>query len=246
LKKMGHTASAVGDGKEAVKALETMSYDLVLMDIQMPEMDGLEATRRIRKMESERSAGSGPSQPAPAIPILALTAHNMLEDREKCLSAGMNGYITKPISIKSIADAIANISSSSGAATHQAWNKIIPKSEQTVIFDSKAFVERLSGNSALIREVISLFLEEIPKSMHALGKCIKQHKQDEAARLAHTIKGSAANIGGNQLRAVADRIEKACNSADWHEAEVLAPRLNKQYEFLERAMRKFLKKAEGT
>ena len=76
--------------------------------------------------------------------------------------------------------------------------------------------------------------------MHALEKCIKQHKQDEAARLAHTIKGSAANIGGNQFRGVAARIEKACSSADWHEAQVLVPRLNKQYEFLERAMREFL------
>ena len=156
----------------------------------------------------------------------------------------MNGYITKPISIKSVADAIANISSSSGANAHQAWNKIIPRSEQVVVFDDKAFTDRLSGNNALIREVVDVFLAETPKSLRAFEQAVKKQRKDEAMRLAHTIKGSAANVGGNQLRAVADRIEKACNSADWHEAEVLVPRLNKQYEFLERAMREYLPKAE--
>ncbi|MCX6993037.1 MAG: PAS domain S-box protein [Kiritimatiellaeota bacterium] len=247
LKKMGHIANAVADGNEAVKALETIPYDLVLMDIQMPEMDGFEATRRIREMESERSEGSGSNQsstinhqPFHRIPILALTAHTMPEDREKCLTAGMNGYIIKPVSTKSVADAIASISSSSGAAAHQDENIKIKKSESTVVFDSKAFCDRLSGDNALIREVVNIFLEETPKSMRALEKSIKQQQKDEAARLAHTIKGSAANMGGNQLRVVAARIEKACNSADWREAEALVPRFNKQFEFLEQAMREFV------
>ena len=115
-----------------------------------------------------------------------------------------------------------------------------------VVFDSKAFSDRLSGDSALISEIINIFLEETPKRMHTLEKSIKQQQKDEAARLAHTIKGSAANVSGQKLHAVALRIEKACDSAGWREAEALVPRLNRQFEMLERAMREYLKKAEGT
>ena len=237
LEKMGHIANAVADGSEAVKALETIPYDLVLMDIQMPEMDGFEASAVIRDATSRVRDHT--------IPILALTAHTMPEDREKCLAAGMNGYITKPVNTKSIADAIANISLSISATVHQDKNKKIQTSEPIVVFDSKAFADRLSGDGALIREVVNVFLEETPKSMRALDKFIKQRQKDDAARWAHTIKGSAANVGGNQFRAVAARIETACNSADWREAEVLIPRFNKQFEFLERAMREYLQKAEG-
>ncbi|MBU0716441.1 MAG: PAS domain S-box protein [Verrucomicrobia bacterium] len=229
IKKIGHTAVAVADGKEAVKTLETIPYDLVLMDIQMPEMDGLEATAIIRDPKSPVRDH--------AIPIIAITAHSIEGDLEKCLAAGMNGYITKPVSTKTVADAIVSIVS----AGHTKADKTIQKSEPAVVFDSKAFFERLSGDSALVREVVNVFLEKTPESMRALENAIKKQQKDEAARLAHTIKGSAANVGGNQFRAVAARIEKACNSADWHEAETLIPRLNKQFEFLERAMRDFAK-----
>jgi len=222
---------AVADGNKAVKELETIPYDLVLMDIQMPEMDGLEASVIIRDATSRVRDHN--------IPILALTAHSMAEDRGKCLAAGMNGYITKPVSTKSVADAIANIAS----AGRTKADKTSRNSESTIIFDSKALSDRLSGDSALIRDVVNVFLETTPKSMHALESTIKKQQKDEAARLAHTIKGAAANIGGNQFRAVAARIEKACDSVNWREAEALVPRLNKQFEFLEQAMRDFVKSA---
>ncbi|MDD5679196.1 MAG: PAS domain S-box protein [Kiritimatiellae bacterium] len=232
LKKMGHTAVAVADGNEAVKVLETIPYDLVLMDVQMPEMDGLEASAVIRDATSKVRDHS--------IPILALTAHTMPEDREKCRAAGMDGYITKPVSTKSIADAIASIAFPSGAAVYHDKNNKVQKNEPAVIFDSKAFSDRLSGDSALLREVVNIFLEETPKSICALESAITQKQQDEAVRLAHTIKGSAANSDGNQFRAVTARIETACKAGDWREAEALFPRLNKQFEFLERAMRNFV------
>ena len=289
LEKMGHTAVVVAGGGEAVKSLETIPYDLVLMDIQMPGMDGFEATRRIRAMESERSKERGqrsevgsqkeadpvshqPStishQPFHRIPILALTAHAMPEDREKCLAAGMNGYITKPVSTKSVADAIAGIafpinaglpSTGPGSTTpattvaglaeaglpiataHQDKNNKIQKGEPAVVFDIKAFTDRLSGDNALIREVVNVFMAETPKNMRALEHAIKQQKKDEAMRRAHTIKGSAANVGGNQFRAVAAKVETVCTAENWREAEVYFPRLSKQFEFLERAMREFLK-----
>ncbi|MFA5342571.1 MAG: PAS domain S-box protein [Kiritimatiellia bacterium] len=257
LKKMGHAAVAVANGSEAVKALATSHYDLVLMDIQMPGMDGLEAARKIRESETrdqrpeigtkneepetknkEHRPSTIDHRPFRRIPILALTAHTMPESREKCLADGMNGYITKPVSAESIADAIAKIPFADGVWEHQ--DRKAQKREPTGIFDSKEFAERLSGDRALMREVIDVFLGETPKKTRELEKAIEK-RGGEAELLAHTIKGSAANVSGNQLRTVAARIEKACHSTDWHEAEVLMPRLNKQFEFLEQAMRKYLK-----
>ncbi|MDO9542858.1 MAG: response regulator, partial [Kiritimatiellia bacterium] len=160
LGKMGHSAVAVANGKEVVQALATIPYDLVLMDIQMPEMDGFEATAIIRDVNSAVRNHQ--------IPILALTAHALEGDREECLAVGMNGYITKPVNMKAIADAIANISSTSGPAAYQ--DETIQKSEPAVTFDSKALSDRLSGDNALIREIINIFLDETPKSMRELEK----------------------------------------------------------------------------
>ena len=98
LKKLGLRADAVANGAEAVKALETIPYDLVLMDVQMPEMDGLEATRQIRDPQSA-VLNHG-------IPIIAMTAHAMQGDRERCLEAGMNDYVSKPVDPRALAEAI--------------------------------------------------------------------------------------------------------------------------------------------
>ena len=99
LKKLGLRADAVANGAEAVHALETLPYDLVLMDVQMPKMDGLEATRRIRNAEFTGHSSL-------SIPIIAMTAHAMQGDRRKCLKAGMNDYISKPVSPRALAEAL--------------------------------------------------------------------------------------------------------------------------------------------
>jgi len=230
LEKLGHSAVAVASGGGAGKAPGMVPYDLVLMDIQMPEMDGLEAVAIIRDPNSQVRDHD--------IPVMALTAHAMEGDREKCLAAGMNGYITKPVSIKSVADAITGIVA---AGSNSADDTAIQKGEAAVVFDDKALSERLSGDSALIREVVNIFLEETPKNMRELEKAVKRQQRDGAMRLAHTIKGAAANVSGQKLHAVARRIEKACDAAEWREAETLVPRLNRQFEALERAMREYLK-----
>ena len=101
LKKFGLRAAAVGNGAEALRALETLSYDLVLMDVQMPEMDGIEATRRIRKNEKIMYSSSIHHS---SIPIIAMTTHVMQGDRERCLKAGMNDYISKPVNPEALAE----------------------------------------------------------------------------------------------------------------------------------------------
>ena len=233
LGKMGHSAYAVANGREAVKALETIPCDLVLMDIQMPEMDGFEATAIIRNPQSKIKNKD--------IPILALTARVMEGDREKCLAAGMNGYIAKPISMKSIANAIANLSSSNGGVALQ--DETIHEGDPDTVFDFKAFSARMIGDKAPIRDVINTYLSETRGLIHELKQAVNNLHQETAAQLAHNIKGGAATVSGNKLRSLAIKIQAACEATNWPEAESLIPQLNRQFESLEQAMREYLKKA---
>jgi len=117
LKKLGLRADAVANGMEVLKALESLPYDLVLMDVQMPEMDGIEATRQIRSLQS--------SIPNHQIPIIAMTAHAMQGDREHCIEAGMNDYVTKPVSPQALVEAL---------------DKWLPKEKKTESTKPQAFV----------------------------------------------------------------------------------------------------------
>jgi len=231
LKNMGHWPRTVANGREAVRALEMAHYDLVLMDVQMPEMDGLKATAIIRDPKSRVHDHN--------IPIMALTAHAMEGDREKCLAGGMNGYITKPVSIKAIANAIANITSSGNAPTPK--DNPSPSDTPDAVFDAQAFSGRLNGKSEPMIKIINITLEEMPKLLRNLEQAVKKRQKDTAGRLAHNIRGSAANVSGNKFHAVAVKVETACNAGNWREANDLFPELNRQFEDLGRTMRKFQK-----
>jgi len=201
----------------------------------MPEMDGLEATAIIRSPQSKIKNKD--------IPILALTARVMEGDREKCLAAGMNGYISKPISMKSIANAIANLSSSNGSVALQ--DETIHEGDPDTVFDSKAFSARMIGDKAPIRDVINTYLSETRGLIHELEQAVNNLHQETSSQLAHNIKGGAATVSGNKLHSLAIKIQKACEAANWQEAESLIPQLNRQFESLEQAMREYLKKAVG-
>jgi CheY-like chemotaxis protein len=212
------------------------------MDVQMPGMDGLEATAIIRDPKSRVRDHT--------IPILALTAHAMEGDREKCLAAGMNGYITKPVSIKAIADVIADIASSGNAPAPKdtvgptGGGEItlhFPSDDPAAVFDSKAFSNRLRGRSAPMSKIVNITLDETPKLMRELEQAVKNRHQDTAGRLAHNIRGGAANVSANQFLAVAVKLETACKAGEWCEAENLLPELNRQFAIFERAMREFQK-----
>ncbi len=251
LRKMGHAAKAVTNGQDAIRALKTSHYDLVLMDIQMPEMDGMAATALIRAPQSQVRDHN--------IPIIALTAYAMTGDREKCLAAGMNGYITKPISMEMIADIIAKIgtpgriSADSSIPVHSALQpegkppdnnaaiSTVPFGTSIDVFDSETFTRRVSGKSGPISTIIDITLEELPKLIQKLEQSVKHRQADAAGRLVHNIKGGAANVSGNRLLAVVFKLGMACNTGDWQTAENLLPELNRQFAALEREMREFQK-----
>jgi PAS domain S-box-containing protein len=216
LKKFGLQADAVASGAEAVRALETLPYDLVLMDVQMPDMDGFEATRHIRD--------SGSRVLNHRIPIIAMTAHAMQGDRERCLKAGMDDYLTKPIAPQALLEAMErwlspDMTSEAGRRTgpHPTPPPVAVappaarperiSGDQAVVFDWAGMRARLMGDDDLARAVLERFLEDVPRQFEALRGYLAAGDATAALQQTHTIKGASAAVGGEALRTIAVAME---------------------------------------
>jgi len=235
LEKLGLTAEAVENGIEAVKILKTVRYDLVLMDCQMPGMDGYEATRKIRSPQSEVNNHD--------IPIIAITANAMQGDREKCLNAGMNDYIAKPLDPQALADMLENW------LPHQG-NEDEPKTEKHVtetvvdqafetdapVFDKPGMMRRLMDDIDLAQTVTTGFLEDIPLQIERLKGYLDDNDIDGAQRLAHTIKGASANVSGESVRELTLEMENAAKAGELDSIKASIPELETRFEKLKGAM----------
>jgi len=212
LKKLGLSADAVANGREVIEALKILPYDLVLMDVQMPEMDGLEATRQIRGPQS--------AIPNRSIPIIAMTAHAMQGDKDRCLEAGMDDYVTKPVSPRALAEALDKWLPKDGAETGVQESAVISQKAEEghqpspVVFDRAGMLERLMGDEELAGTILEGFLMDIPQQIEALRGYLEAGDAAGAERQAHTIKGASANVGGDALRALAFELEQAGKAGD--------------------------------
>jgi PAS domain S-box-containing protein len=244
LGKLGLRADAVANGAEAVSALESNLYDLVLMDVQMPMMDGLEATCHIRDPKSAVQNHG--------VPIIAMTAHAMQGDRQRCLEAGMNDYVTKPVSPQALADALArwlpgedavrptNASVGSKATAPEVAPPAAADDPETPVFDRSGVLTRLMDDEDLARTVVRGFLEDIPKQIAALRTYLDAGDVEGSVRQAHTIKGASANVGGESLRAAALQMEKAAKAGDLADVKSRLPDLQARFARLEEAMQDFV------
>jgi PAS domain S-box-containing protein len=230
LEKLGFAADTVANGREAIRALETVPYDIVLMDVQMPEMDGLEATRAIRSGKT--------GVPNPRIPIIAMTAHALKGDRERCLEAGMDDYITKPIAPQALAEALEkwmDKAQKQPLAAPTPGGETKPSADPP-IFDRQALSARLMADADLLREIIAGFLEDMPRQLQALKRHLDRHDAGSAGNQAHAIKGAAANAGGMALSAAAGEMEKAGKTGRPEEIAALMPELERQFDLLRTKM----------
>jgi len=211
LKRLGVSADAVANGKEAIISLATIPYDLVLMDMQMPVMDGLEATRLIRNPQSAVKEH--------AIPIIAMTANAMQGDRERCLEAGMNDYISKPVSPKKIVEALEKwlpkeTPTGNGQAHDLPPTATANTSADAPVFAVEELKARLMGDEALTRRICQGFLNDLPQQMTLLKQYLDIGDVQSVNQQAHRIKGSAVNMSGETLRLVAAEMEKAGKAGD--------------------------------
>jgi PAS domain S-box-containing protein len=197
LTKWGHTVTVAGNGREAVAAWEANRYDLILMDVQMPELDGLQATALIR--EREHATGRH-------IPIVAMTAHAMKGDREQCLSAGMDGYVPKPIRVKELSAALTEVFPPAQEAATAAPDSVQRNGSAV---DWPAALETVQGDRTLLKAVIEATLAECPVVLGELENAVGARDADVVRRAAHTIKGALRTFEAARAAAIAARIEEA-------------------------------------
>ena len=198
LEKMGHHVVLAVNGKEAIEMLRLRSFDLVLMDIQMPVLGGVEATRKIRK--EEQSSGGH-------IPIIAMTAHAMAGDAEKYLLAGMDGYVSKPIQVDLLRAEIDRLTKNVGPRAEQTTKKA-EKPLSSLIFDQQELLARVENDCELLRDLLGIFKEEFPRQLLALREAVKAGDGDRVAIAAHTLRGMLANLAATQAASTAARLEQ--------------------------------------
>ncbi len=196
LKKMGHTSAVAANGIEAVAAFEAGGFDLVLMDIQMPEMSGDEAIAAIRARERQ---GGG------HVPIIALTAHALTGDRERCLAMGADGYVSKPIAPKVLDDEIAAVIASPG--------RLQPAECPPLLMTP--MLARVGGDADLLQEVIGMFLDEAPRMLDVVRERVAAGDAQGTYRATHTLKGSAGNFDGTLVLSAAQQLEADALAENW-------------------------------
>jgi two-component system, sensor histidine kinase and response regulator len=205
LEKGGHSVALVSNGREAVEALASQKFDIALLDVQMPEMGGMEATAAIRAGERQGREQSGVAR---HIPIVAITANAMKGDRERCLAAGMDGYIAKPIRLQELFGVIENMF-------------IIREPDPSAAFDGSLF----DGDPDFLAEIVNLFLETYPELLSEIENAVSIKDAVALGRAAHTMKGAVANFGARAVVDQATTLEMMGKSGDLESADDAAQSL---------------------
>lgn len=229
LERKGHTVVVANSGKEAVEALKAGRFDIVIMDVQMPDMDGLEATRIIR---SSADVGAGST-----IPIIAMTAHAMKGDKEKCLEAGMSDYISKPLSSEELYQMMDRL------VTEKKPKPAIEARPQAKLVNLEELYERVDGDEDIIHEMWQIFLDTSSSLVESLRSAIEVRDARELEKNAHTLKGMAANAGAARLKDEAFKMELAARKKDFNKASANLENFKEQYGLTIAALNEYLQKA---
>jgi CheY-like chemotaxis protein/HPt (histidine-containing phosphotransfer) domain-containing protein len=224
LKKRGHTVVVAGNGREALAILEKSSqpFDVLLMDIQMPDMGGFEATAIIREREKE-SGGH--------LPIVALTAHATSDDRDRCLEAGMDDYVSKPVTAQELFETIEAQAQGRTKAESR-----LARSKGNDVIDEAALMARVDNDTKLLNKMIELFCDDAPKMLSKLKKCIAAGDTETVASVSHTLGGSASNFASEGVIEAAHRLEKMARENEMANADEAITLLEQELGYLIKAL----------
>jgi signal transduction histidine kinase/DNA-binding response OmpR family regulator len=211
LQKLGYKATAVTNGAQAVQAVIEGNFDLVLMDCEMPVMDGFEATRRIR------------ASIHPAIPIIAVTADAMPADRDRCLREGMNDYISKPVELDRLEEVLAKWLAASGPAD------AVRVHGQHTVFDVEGLLRRLRGDRELASITLKGFLQDVPSQLNNLRMRLDESDARGLRLQAHALKGAAGTVAAEGLRAIALEMERTAAAGQLEPCGELLPRAIEEF-----------------
>jgi CheY-like chemotaxis protein/HPt (histidine-containing phosphotransfer) domain-containing protein len=206
LERLGYRADVASNGREAVEAVQRTRYDLVLMDCQMPEVDGYEATRLIRQSEP----------PDRRLPVLALTADVTDRGREQCKGAGMDDYIAKPIDREQLRETLLRWLPAAGEAERASEDT--PEAGPPAALHLLQLTSVVGDDPAKIRRYLDLFASTTERLMEQIEAAIERREADGLRRLSHTLKGACGNIGAVEMAGLARRLEEAAAEDDWSQA----------------------------
>jgi signal transduction histidine kinase/CheY-like chemotaxis protein len=231
LERRGHSVAVASDGRSAVDAAARERFDLILMDLQMPVVDGCQATALIRKGELEHGWRT---------PVIALTAHAMKGDRERCLEAGMDGYVSKPIRADELFGTIANVLGNAAAPEHEPNGA---RDEETV--DLEAALARAEGDRALLVEVAGDFLARCPELLASAHAALAGRDGPTLERAVHELKGAASNISAHGVARTADRVEELARARDFPGAATALASLGLESERLRRVLGRLVRSSDA-
>ena len=223
LGRWGHTAIIVGDGRKAVTAVSEDRYDLILMDVQMPEMDGFEATAKIRELEEKKGEHT---------PIIAMTAHAMKGDRERCLDAGMDDYVPKPISSEALLNAIRILVPPEHHGPDKEESAVIENAQPVI--DKDALLKAFDNDWDFLKEVIDMFIADYPKMLKNIHDAIQAKDAPALQRTAHALKGMLGNFQVETATQKAYNLEKIGGEENLEQAADIYTQLSTELDSLER------------
>jgi CheY-like chemotaxis protein/HPt (histidine-containing phosphotransfer) domain-containing protein len=219
LKKLGYSADAVANGLEAVEAIGRIPYDIVLMDCQMPELDGYEATRRIRQAEK-----AAPRPGRPPVYVIAMTANALEGNRESCLAAGMNDFVSKPVRMPELQAVLRRAS----ADPAEPWKPRVASVPSEVGLDEaeEGVIDRgvlnalqalaEPGETGMLEELLGLFLRDAPQRLKGLEAAMTENDDKALREQAHGLKGMASNLGARRLAEACGRLEGIVQAGEGH------------------------------
>jgi len=229
LERWGHQAIIAENGIEALDAISNNNFDLILMDVQMPEMDGFEATVEIRKSEKQTGRHT---------PIIAMTAHVMKGDRERCLESGMDEYISKPINSDNLFKAIQSLVSTEPPAIPP----VETVTEDRPSFDSEALLNAFDHDWDFFKEAVDMFGSDYPPMVDALGEALKSKDADGLRRNAHALKGMVGNFQGKDAAKAASKLEEMGRQKEFNGVDQAYELLIKELDKLEKTLLDLVKK----
>jgi len=240
LARRGHPVDIAQNGREAVEAVSQGRYAAVLMDCQMPEMDGYQATAEIRRREGE----------GPRIPIIAMTAHSMQGDRERCLAAGMDDHLPKPLRGDALDSALSRWLPAPSPGADPSDSAAPAGSAEDDLIDVEV-IERLRselgglGRATALDAVVREFLEGMPDRVAAIAGAVERGEDDDVSQEAHALRGASSNFGAKRLANICSDLEQRGGEGDLEHARTLLPDLEQAAALTRAALERWLEKPEA-
>jgi len=220
LQRLGHACVVASSGSEALDAVARQPFDIVLMDIQMPDMDGYEATRRIRQLPG----------PASRIPVVAITAHALAGEREKCIAAGMNDYLAKPVSLEQIG-AVIRLWASKGSEETSSGPDVMESDDQYVLDRERvsSFLAISRTQDGFLEGLVKTFRQDVPSRIDALRAAVSTGDVRDLANAAHAMKSSSGSVGAKRMLAMASSLEQSARAGRLDGAEAAIDQISAEF-----------------